>query len=252
MRKKAFAKLNIYLKLIKKRDIYHELQSRFVRYDKLYDDIFFEDKNSDEEFELVGNFGCKKQDNTITKAYSVLKDNGFKNELEEFFKTKRVRVEKRIPEFAGLGGGSSDSAGFLLLCNDVLNLGLSKNQLVKIGLKVGADVPFFLHEVKSANVSGIGEVIEQIDDDIREIELILPDVKCSTPAVYRAFRENFKIFNPAWRNCSSKMLLESFKNDYLNDLLNPAVSLYPKLNDFAQKGYFLSGSGSCMFKVKNG
>ncbi len=252
MKKLAPAKLNIYLKLTKKRGIYHELKSRFVRFEALSDEIIFEKKQSLDEFELVGDFGCKNESNTITKAYKVLKSAGFENELKEFFKSYRVRVEKNIPECSGLGGGSSDCASFMLLCNEVLNLKLSKSKLINLGLKIGADVPFFISEAKSANVSGIGEVIQEIDDDVPPIKLIYTDVKCSTPAVFRAFNEEFKCYNPSWELCSSKMLLSSFKNTLLNDLFLPAVSIYDELKKYEKRGCFLSGSGSSVFEVENG
>lgn len=252
MKIKAFAKINIFLKLVKKRGFYHELNSRFILHERLFDEIIFEDKSCEDEFELVGDFECEKSQNSITKAYIALKEAGFANELEEFFKTKRVHVKKNIPTFAGLGGGSSDCASFLLFCNEELNLNIKKQKLMQIGLTLGADVPFFLHGVKSANVEGIGERVEEFDDDLPELELIFPKVQCSTSEVYGAFGGKFREFNPLWQNCSSKILLEVFTNDLLNDLLSPAVSLYPSLDEFAKKGYFLSGSGSCMFGVKNG
>lgn len=252
MRTKAYAKINIFLKLVKKRGFYHELNSRFIIYDKLFDEIIFEDKTTEDEFELVGNFSCKKEENSITKAYNELKKAGFSNELKEFFKDKRVNVKKNIPEFGGLGGGSSDCAAFLLLCKRILDLKIDREKLLLIGLNLGADVPFFLHEVKSANVQGIGETIEEFEDEIPNFELIFTKAKCSTAKVFNSFDENFKPYKPFWQQCSSKMLLEVFKNDILNDLLYPAVKSYPSLEKFAKKGYFLSGSGSTMFKVKNG
>lgn len=252
MKKIAPAKINVYLKLVKKRGFYHELNSRFIRYENLFDEVVFEDKTSDEEFELVGEFGCKKSENSITKAYYGLKEAGFSGELEEFFKSKRVHVKKRIPEFSGLGGGSSDCASFLLLCNEVMNLQISKERLCFIGANIGADVPFFLQGVQSANVKGVGEIVEEFEDDIPNVKLIFPKVKCSTMEVFEAFDAQFKPFNSSWQNCSSKMLLNSFNNTQLNDLLNPALRVYPDLSEYAKQGYFMSGSGSTMFEVKNG
>lgn len=257
MKKSAPAKINIFLKIVGKRGSYHELSSRFIRYDNLSDTVSFMDKTKDCELELVGNFNCLSEENTITKAYFELKQAGFYNELRDFFKTKSVHVEKNIPEFAGLGGGSSDCASFLLLCNEVLNLGLNRSKLATIGAKVGSDVPFFIYEYESANISGIGERVEFVEEDLPELELVFPDIKSSTAKVYNTFSEHFiqkKSYNRAlsWQKCSSKTLLESFNAKSLNDLFNDSIRCYPKLQQYYDDGYFMSGSGSAMFRLKDG
>ena len=83
------------------------------------------------------------------------------SEVKEFFKKNIVKIDKNIPEFAGLGGGSSNCATFLNMVNQACNLNLSKEELAKIGSNIGADVPFFVYEFDSANVSGIGEIVEE-------------------------------------------------------------------------------------------
>ncbi len=254
MRKKAPAKINVFLKVVGKRGNYHELNSRFVVFDELCDVISFEPKKSSCEFELLGDFTCKSEQNTITKAYHILKQSGFEKQMKSFFSSHSVHVEKNIPEFAGLGGGSSDGASFLLLCNEVLGLKLSKEKLASLGAKVGADVPFFVYEYKSANVSGIGERVEEFEDDIPHFKLVTPDVQCSTGAVFTHFSKNFKFskVHQHWFDCSSKALLENFSSTCLNDLYKSALELYPAMEEFYKQGYFMSGSGSSVFGVKNG
>ncbi len=143
MIKKSYAKVNIFLKIAGKRDNYHQLVSRFVRVHSLYDFIKFE-KRACKEFTLIGNFTCETKKNTIYKAYKILEEKCPK--VKEFFKENCVIVEKNIPEFAGLGGGSSNCAVFMLMTNEVCNLKLSKDELAKIAIKIGADVPFFIYE----------------------------------------------------------------------------------------------------------
>jgi len=64
-------------------------------------------------------------------------------------------VDKRIAEGAGLGGGSSNSASFLLLLNRVCGLNIDLDRLADIGSRVGADVPFFIYGYRVANVKGL-------------------------------------------------------------------------------------------------
>ncbi|MGN8587083.1 UNVERIFIED_CONTAM: 4-(cytidine 5'-diphospho)-2-C-methyl-D-erythritol kinase, partial [Campylobacter jejuni] len=94
------------------------------------------------------------EDNIITKAYHLLCQNGYQNKLEEFFKTKSLKLIKNIPTCAGLGGGSSDCASFLMLINEELNLKLSTQKLIELSTQLGSDIAFFLSGFESANVSG--------------------------------------------------------------------------------------------------
>lgn len=71
-----------------------------------------------------------------------------------------IRIDKRIPAAAGLGGGSSDAAAVLLALNDLLAAGLSRAELQSLGVRLGADVPFFLCGEMAAWATGIGERLE--------------------------------------------------------------------------------------------
>ena len=158
MIKKSYAKVNIFLKISGKRDGYHELVSRFVRVQNLFDEIEFIPSSS-KHFQLKGTFGCSTKSNTIYKAYEALKEQF--EEVEEYFRHHSVNVKKRIPEFAGLGGGSSNAATFMLMVNEACNLCLTRAELAEIGVTIGADVPFFVYEYNSANVTGIGEIVKK-------------------------------------------------------------------------------------------
>ncbi len=256
MKKNAPCKINIFLKIIGKKDGYHLLNSRFICHESLHDEISFEPKTQTCEFELNGDFDCITEKNIIFKAYQVLQQAGFKRELKSFFASHGVFVKKHIPSCAGLGGGSSDAASFILLCNEVLNLKLSKDKLAKIGAKVGADVPFFIYEYKSANVSGIGEIVKEFEDDIPKLELKLTDIICPTSKVFAEFSKDFNPVNKLdfahLNQCSSKMLLSTFKPLVLNDLYQSSIALNENLRQFLDKGYFMSGSGSSMFRIKHG
>ena len=252
MSEKSYAKVNIFLKISNKRESYHELVSRFVRVHSLYDTISFV-KSSRKAFCIVGNFGCKMETNTVFKAYKLLeKYDGVK----EFFENHSVEIEKNIPEFAGLGGGSSNAATFLIMANKYCKLNLSKHELSEIAVNIGADVPFFVYEYDSANVTGIGEIVEKFDEEILNIDTITPKVKCNTGEIFKVFRENFyKQISKEEANRLLKMksieILNNLNIKEANDLYEPALSLYPQLNDYAKKDWFFSGSGSSFFKVNN-
>jgi 4-diphosphocytidyl-2-C-methyl-D-erythritol kinase len=251
---KAYAKVNIFLKIVGKRGDYHELLSRFVKVENLYDELEFKEKQSSKEFELKGEFGCPLKSNTIYKAYLSTCKIGFEKELKEFFAYKSLHVRKNIPSFAGLGGGSSDAAIFLHMINKEVSLGLSNKELADIGLEVGADVPFFIYDYNSANVSGIGEVVEEFIEKPLHVKIITPDIKCDTRAVYRAFRDNYKVdidLAQKMAKLSTKELLNSYNDITLNDLFGAALKIYPELEKYRKKEWFFSGSGSSFFKVEN-
>ncbi len=253
MIEKSYAKVNICLKISNKRDGYHELVSRFVRVRSLYDTISFI-KSSRKAFDIIGNFGCNLETNTVYKAYKLLEDF---DGVKEFFENYSVKIEKNIPEFAGLGGGSSNAATFLIMVNKYCNLNLSKEELCKIAVKIGADVPFFVYEYDSANVTGIGEIVEKFNEELLEIETITPKIKCNTGEIFKQFRENFykQISNEdaiKLLNMESIEILKKFNISEANDLYEPALSLYPQLNDYAKENWFFSGSGSSFFRINNG
>lgn len=256
---KAYAKVNIFLKITGIRESYHEIVSRFMKVENLYDELEFvkkEDTDAKEnEFKIIGNFSCSTEQNTIYKAYFALKKATSSQKLEELMRTYAIKVTKNIPSFAGLGGGSSDAATYLKMCNNVLNLGLSLNELAKIGVKVGADVAFFIYGYESANVSGIGEVVEEFKEKILNIETYTPKIEISTPQVYKIYREDF--FKPIdgfmvqkLKKMTSLEALSIMSADEANDLFKPALQEYKELKNHFRSGYFFSGSGSSFFKVK--
>ena len=249
----ANAKVNIFLKITGIRDNYHTLASRFMIVENLYDQLWFEEKPFSKQFIIDGMFDCTTEQNTIYKAYKALLESLNDPKIKEFFYTHKVVVKKAIPAFAGLGGGSSDAATFLAMLNERLDLSLEKEQLATIGLKVGADVPFFVYGYKSANVSGIGEIVEEFQEESFLVETITPPVKISTPAVYKKYRSDY--FAPITKEqeqhlflTSSKEILQQMSLEEANDLFAPALALYPQLQQYKKAGWFFSGSGSSFFK----
>lgn len=246
---KSYSKINSFLKIVGTRGNYHEIVSRFVLRREIYDEIFFE-KSSGFALECDNE---NIENNIVLKAKFELEKAGFKNELDEFFASHKIVIKKQIPLGAGLGGGSSNAATFLKMANEELNLKLTRENLMKIGANIGADVAFFASDFKAANVSGIGEIISEFNDEVPAIEILTPNVFCSTPAVYGEFRANFMDsidvnLAAKMREMTTAQLLERYENRKLNDLFAPCFKIYPQMDKF--KDFFLSGSGASVFFLK--
>lgn len=251
-RYKAFAKVNIFLKITGSRGDYHTITSRFMRVSSLFDTLWLEPKSTP-EFEIRGTFDCEVHSNTIYKAYKYLLAYTRSNALSTLMEDNAVCVDKQIPSYAGLGGGSSDAATYLHLCNETLHLGLTIKELSEIGSSVGADVPFFVYGYESANVSGIGEIVKPYSEKLIDFETITPPIQISTPMVYRCYREHlYSPISDEEANClektSSREILASMDPKEANDLYNAALECYPELSE--KDGWFFSGSGSSFFRAK--
>ena len=255
MHYQAHAKVNIFLKIVGKRGNYHELVSRFMRVSSLYDTLTFVPKTSNDAFELMGDFNCTLEHNTLYRTFLVLKSHGFAKEIEQVMSHFALHVTKNIPTGSGLGGGSSDSATFLKMLNEVAGLKLSSEEMMRLGSEVGADVPFFASGYESANVSGIGEIVEKFDEKALDIEVFTPPLACNTALVYKTYREYFlQSMNQALAlkmvALKSSEVLSMFSKEALNDLFPACLKAYPSLGMYAKQGWFFSGSGSSFFRLK--
>jgi len=253
---KAYAKVNIFLKITGYKDGYHTLISRFVRVDDLYDTIAFIPCEC-ESFTIEGCAGVSLESNTIYKAYKALNDHTGDLDILNFFYTHKVVVTKRIPSQAGLGGGSSDAAAFMRLVKEVCNLMISTEELAEIGSSIGADIPFFIYNYSSANVSGFGEIVTPFEEPPLKLELFTPDIGCDTAQVYKTFHK-FLLHNVdptsffGWERMDSRILLNLIADPIaLNDLFPAALASCPELGNVKKEGWFFSGSGSTFFKPKS-
>ena len=243
MKIKAHAKVNIFLKIVGHDGYYHLINSRFMRVKNLYDEIEIVEAD---KFNIIGDINCVLRENSVFKAYVALTQEY--PEVKKWFIGKEIRIHKNIPEMAGLGGGSSDAAAFLRLVNRESGLNLDLDKLIEVGKKVGSDVAFFLADVDVADVYGRGDIVNPRDEEALDLEIFTPPIECSTPEVYRMYKERF--FNPMPTDLDkkdTKEILTNYSPIELNDLLQPALMLYPELNRYLDKGFF-SGSGSSFFK----
>ena len=251
----AHAKVNIFLKITGHREGYHTLLSRFMRVESLYDTIRFVPAEC-ESFTIEGTPEVPRESNTIYRAWVALNEATGDLDLLDFFYHHKVVVEKRIPSQAGLGGGSSDAGAFLRLASEVCNVKITTDELARIGARVGADVPFFVHDYPSANVSGFGEIVKPFEEPLLDFDIFTPPIACNTAAVYRIFREHFlSRIDPAsflgWEETPSGELLERIHDPRkLNDLYPAALLLCPNLAKYANDSWYFSGSGSSFFRLK--
>ncbi|WP_394952308.1 4-(cytidine 5'-diphospho)-2-C-methyl-D-erythritol kinase [uncultured Helicobacter sp.] len=257
---KSYPKLNIFLKIIGRReDGFHLLSSRFViAKGALFDTLSVE--SSSKGFVLEGEFGCNTESNTIYKAKCAMQElakNGrVDSEIADFIQSLKVCVQKHIPEGAGLGGGSANAASFVHSVCELCDLELDVEDYAFIAQRCGADVAFFLQRTPSANVGGAGEEVVSFVENLPEFEIYTPEIVCSTPAVYRDFATKNRAFSPLpreWLATPSAQILQKHTLEELNDLYTSALCIAPGLESVSRdlgSGWFFSGSGSSFFRIK--
>ena len=172
----APAKLNLFLHITGRRpDGYHLLQSVFMLID--WCDVMHFDVRSDGLISREDLTTPLPPDDLITRAARLLQKTSGTS------LGAHIAIEKHIPAQAGMGGGSSDAASCLLALNKLWNLNLSVEQLVALGIQLGADVPFFLHG-HNAWVEGVGEIITPISLPPAQFLVIKPAEGLETAKIF--------------------------------------------------------------------
>ena len=172
------AKLNLFLHIIGRRtDGYHLLQSVFQLID--WCDVLTLKPISENEIRRINPIaGVPTEEDLVVRAARLLK---------EFCKTDQgaeISLKKIIPMGAGLGGGSSDAASTLIGLNHLWNLHLDVATLSQLGLKLGADVPFFIFG-QNAFVEGIGERLQAIPLETQDFLVIFPNQGIATAEIFQ-------------------------------------------------------------------
>jgi 4-diphosphocytidyl-2-C-methyl-D-erythritol kinase len=172
------AKLNLFLHIIGRRpDGYHLLQSVFQLIDWC-DTITLTAIPENEVRRINPIPGVPPEQDLVVRAAKLLK------EFCKFDSGVEIELQKEIPMGAGLGGGSSDAATTLIGLNVLWNLQLDKATLSKLGLQLGADVPFFIHG-QNAFVEGIGEKIQGLELENRDFLVIFPKQGITTSSIFQ-------------------------------------------------------------------
>lgn len=247
MKVKAYAKINLGLKVLGKRgDGYHELEMIMVNID-LYDVLSF--KVSNDVSVIMDKAVCKMEDNIVYKTAIYIKK---KYNVQQGIK---IKIKKRIPDGGGMGGGSSDAASTIIALNKLWNLKLNKEEMLEIAAKMGSDVPFFIVN-RLSFVKGRGEKIEVIDKNIDDDVIIFsPNMKCSTKEIFKNYKCEEK----------GKQILDIYNNiekgyyKYIfNDLEELVCKIYPDyplktikqdLESIFDCKVMMSGSGSSFFAL---
>lgn len=259
MNLKSFAKVNLYLQVIRKRlDNYHSLRTVFERI-SLFDSITLRNRR-DNEIKVSSDDRSLPADegNLCFKAAKVLRD--------QFCPSRGldIKIIKRIPIGAGLGGGSSNAAVVLLGLNKLWGLKLSKKRLARFAVKIGSDVPFFIYEKPFAYGFGRGEKIEPIKG-LHKARLwhllVVPKIHVSTPLIYDKW-DSFTGLTKPPRNV--KILTSVLaKNEalpafdlFFNSLEQVTIKLYPQVKraedlllSLGLSHVLMSGSGPAVFGI---
>lgn len=248
---KAPAKINYLLDVISRRpDGYHELRMIMQRID-LCDDITITLTESPEITVTCGKEGVPDGPANIAwKAARIMLD------LSNTSRGASIEITKNIPAAAGLGGGSSDAATVLIGMNQLLELGLSEQRLMEIGVTLGADVPFFIFQ-KTALAEGIGEKLSAMPEMPKAwILLVNPGVHVSTSWVYKTLQLTSErvlarlpeFFGTITAVCS---ILS-------NDLESVTIPAFPVIAEIKNRmmqlgavGSMMSGSGPTVFGIFN-
>jgi len=182
---RACAKVNYALEVQGLRgDGYHEISS-VLQSVSLADELEIERSRGGFElsFEPEGVEIGPVEENTVYKAWALLWETSG-HELPT-----RIRLHKKIPAGAGLGGGSADAAAVLVGMNELFDLGLDAEQLRTIGARIGADVPFCLSG-GTALAQGVGEILTPLPaPPAHRLLIAKPERGADTGGIYRAYDE---------------------------------------------------------------
>lgn len=259
MKIRAPAKINLWLRVVGKRaDGYHLLDTLLLPI-SLYDEIIIEKRRKSGNQNALRDRLRVSSDNPSVpqgrknlayKAASLLlNEKGIDESVE-------IRIRKRIPVGAGLGGGSTDAAATLVGLNRLFRLGYTLRRLEKISSALGADVPFFIRGMP-ARARGIGERLTPLREVPRLWLVILyPGFPVSTRWVYRRFSPKLTkaIVNTSINfslGCSANL-----RKLLVNDLETVTMGRYPRIGVLKEElarqgaiGTLMSGSGSSVFGV---
>lgn len=251
----SFAKINLRLLVTGlRRDGYHTLDTIFQALE-LHDTLTFRFRRSS-EFQVTLDVGKSKiptdSGNLISQACSAF------HEVYPLKHSIHVTVRKRIPSESGLGGGSSNAGCTLIALSKLYDWPIPRVGLLRIARRLGADVPFFLYG-GTAHGTRRGDLIRQVPDwPPKQVLLVHPKIRCSTPEIYRKFDEmdlltRRRDFNKILSDQKPESRRE-FVSLIENDLEKVVVSLYPEIGSIKKRLLTLgatatavTGSGSVVF-----
>jgi len=249
---KAMAKINLGLDVVRRLENgYHEVKM-IMQNINLYDDIIVSESDKKGiSIDTNLDFLPVNEDNLIYKAAKLL--------MDEFGIDEGVHVSltKRIPVAAGMAGGSTDAAATMIGVNELFGLGLSKQELMERGVRIGADVPYCIMQ-GTALAEGIGEKLTRLDAVVQCYVLIAkPSVSVSTKYVYQNLKLDETTKHPDIDGIIDAIKAKDIYGiaDKLGNVLESVtVSKYPEISEIKEKmiemgaiNSLMSGSGPTVF-----
>ncbi|MDR3129259.1 MAG: 4-(cytidine 5'-diphospho)-2-C-methyl-D-erythritol kinase [Tannerellaceae bacterium] len=228
---------------------YHSIETVFIPV-PLCDELSVESAEEDSFDELGISVRCPPEHNLVLRAISA-----FRRFYREDIPPLSVRLTKRIPVGAGLGGGSSDAAFTLKALRDMFMPRLNAKQLEELAQTLGADCPFFLRNVPTL-ATDMGNIFSPILPVLQGyyVVLVMPSVAISTSEAYKLS----SLRQPVYDLCKllSNEKPERWRGILKNDFEDVVFPRYPLLADLKQRLYeqgaayaSLSGSGSTLFGI---
>jgi len=246
----APAKVNLFLKVLgKRRDSYHNILTLFERI-SLEDEIMISKEASGISLHSDIFITKDPKDNLMYKAARLILD------YKKISGGVSICIKKRIPIAAGLGGGSSDAASVLLGINRLYNMRLKKTELMRLGRKLGADVPFFILDKPYAAGSGRGDDLEIMPSKARFWHLLVyPGFKVVTKETYEAFdRANSDVLSRGLTRRQDDVKIRPLEFTLRNDLgeiitaKRPVIAnIIRRLANLSDTKAVVSGSGPSVF-----
>ena len=240
----APAKLNLFLHIIGRRsDGYHNLQTVFQFLD--YADTLKFYTAADDKFDLIDHDSyIPRDENLVWKALTALRKTYEEKGITQLPGCS-IELIKRLPQGAGLGGGSSNAATALVGLNQLWGSHLNSTELQAIGRKLGADVPVFIHG-HACFAEGIGDVFTNITPPTPWYLVVKPNVSISTAALFSHPKLE--------RNCSP-VTADNWQQQKVANVFEPVVCdlhtevamLRRALLEYAPTR--LTGSGACLFST---
>ena len=244
----APAKLNLFLHVTGRRaDGYHSLQTLF-RFIDLHDTLHFDLRADGVVRRTNAVEGVEEDQDLCVRAARLLQsETGCRLGVD-------IGVEKRIPMGGGLGGGSSDAATTLLALNRLWSLGLSREKLMRLGLRLGADVPVFVFG-ENAFAEGVGEQLQAFPLPATWYVVLFPPVHVPTAKVFthpELTRDSVSITMRALPIGQPEHAADLSGSQLRNDLQSVVCKLYPEVARhialLAKYGAAaMTGSGACVF-----
>ncbi|WP_291653920.1 4-(cytidine 5'-diphospho)-2-C-methyl-D-erythritol kinase [Clostridium sp.] len=251
MRMKAYAKVNISLDIVGKREDGYHLLEMIMQSIDLYDEIVIEKQKKEITIKCNKPYVPTDERNLAYKAAQLF------IEKYNIDSGVNINIKKNIPVCAGLAGGSTDAATVLKIMNSIFDINASDEELMVLGLKLGADVPYCI-KGGTALCKGIGEevtMLKKFKDKI--VVLVKPPFGVSTNSVYQEFNiekarnhPNTNLIIDAINNDNLKMVCDNMKNLLENVTLRKhkvLINIKEEMRYNGAMGTMMSGSGPTVF-----